>query len=110
MGRWAYLVHLLAWTGPVLAGQLWLLHRRYGGETRRVLRAILPPALAVTGWLAATDHLALRAGIWRLDPDRHVGLTIGVVPLEEILFFLMTNLLVACGVALVEGFGTRRPA
>lgn len=110
MGRWSYLVYLLAWTAPVLAGQLWLLHRRYGGEVRRVLRAILPPVLAVTGWLATTDYLALRAGIWRMDPDRLVGVTIGVVPVEEILFYLVTNLLVACGVALVEGFGKPRLA
>jgi lycopene cyclase domain-containing protein len=108
MGRWAYLVHLLAWSGPVLAGQLWVLHRRYGTEMGRVLHAIVPPALIVSAWLAATDHLALRAGIWRLQPDRHLGPTIGVVPIEEILFFLVTNLLIAFGVALIEGFGTRR--
>jgi lycopene cyclase domain-containing protein len=110
MGRWAYLVLLVAWTTPVLAGQPWILRRRYGEETARVLWAIVPPALAVSAWLAATDHLALRAGVWRLQPDRHLGPRVGVVPIEEILFFVVTNLLVAFGVALVEGFGTRRTA
>jgi lycopene cyclase domain-containing protein len=110
MGRWGYLVHLLAWTAPLLAGQLWMLRRRYGADTGRVLRAILPPAIVVSLWLAAADHLAIRDGIWRFGPGRHLGITVGVVPVEEILFFLVTNLLVAFGLALMEGFGRRRTA
>jgi lycopene cyclase domain-containing protein len=104
-GPWAYLVHLLGWTLPVLAGQLWLLHRRYGAETGRVLRAILPPALVVTVWLSVADHLAIREGIWRFGDGLHLGWRIGVVPVEEVLFFLVTNLLVVVGLALLDGLG-----
>ena len=100
-GRWAYLVHLLAWTLPVLLGQLAVLRWRYGVESPRVLRAILPPALAVTAWLVVADHLAIAAGIWRFGPGLHLGLQLGAVPVEEALFFLVTNLLVAFGLALL---------
>lgn len=110
MGRWGYLAHLLGWTAPLLAGQLWLLHHRYGDDTGRVLRAILPPVLVVSAWLATADHVAIREGIWRFGEGRHLGVTVGVVPVEEIVFFLVTNLLVAFGVALMEGFGRRRNA
>jgi lycopene cyclase domain-containing protein len=100
-GRWAYLAHLLGWTVPVLLVQAALLLRRYRGATPRVLRAILPPALAVTIWLVAADHLAIDAGIWRFGPGLHLGISLGAVPLEEALFFLATNLLVAMGLALL---------
>jgi lycopene cyclase domain-containing protein len=100
-GRLAYLVHLLVWTLPVLLGQLAVLGWRYRGATPRVLGAILPPALAVTAWLVAADHLAIAAGIWRFGPGLHLGIRLGAVPIEEALFFLLTNLLVAIGVALL---------
>lgn len=104
-GRWAYLVHLLGWAGPVLVAQVVLLVRRYGAETPRVLHAILPPALVVTVWLAAADHLAIREGIWRFGEGRHLGWRVGAVPVEEVVFFLVTNLLVVVGLALLDGAG-----
>jgi len=107
-GPWAYLVHLLGWAGPVLLGQLVLLVRRYRGETPRVLRATLPPALVVTVWLSVADHLAIREGIWHFGEGKHLGWRIGAVPVEEVLFFLVTNLLVVFGVALLDGVGQRR--
>lgn len=100
-GRWAYLVHLLAWTLPLLAGQLALLVWRYRAGTGRVLRAVVPPALVVTGWLVAADHLAIDRGLWRFGPGLHLGVRLGAVPVEEVLFFLVTNLLVAFGLALL---------
>lgn len=106
-GRWAYLSHLLVWAGPVLLVQCAVLVRRYGRETPRVLRAIVPPALAVTAWLAAADHLAIAEGIWRFGEGQHLGVRIGLVPVEEVVFFLVTNLLVVLGLALLDGAGAR---
>ncbi len=100
-GRWAYLAHLLTWTLPVLAGQAALVWWRYRAATPGVLRAMLPPALLVAAWLVAADHLAIAAGIWRFAPERHLRLQLGAVPVEEALFFLITNLLVALGLALL---------
>ena len=100
-GRWAYLSHLLWWTVPLIAGQALLVRWRYGTDTGRVLRAVIPPALAVTLWLVAADHLAVAIGIWRFGPGLHLGTYVGAVPVEEALFFLATNLLVALGLALL---------
>jgi lycopene cyclase domain-containing protein len=100
-GPTAYLVHLLAWSLPVLGLQLAVLVWRYREQTGAVLRAVLPPALVVTAWLVAGDHLAIRAGVWRFGEGKHLGIHLGAVPLEEALFFLITNLLVVFGLALI---------
>ncbi|HZJ53603.1 MAG TPA: lycopene cyclase domain-containing protein [Myxococcaceae bacterium] len=111
-GPTAYLVHLLAWSLPVLMMQLALVGWRYREHTTAVLRAVLPPALGVTAWLVAGDHLAIRAGIWQFGEGKHLGIHLGAVPIEEALFFLVTNLLVVLGLALfwprtAEAAGTR---
>ncbi|MBF5042983.1 lycopene cyclase domain-containing protein [Aggregicoccus sp. 17bor-14] len=98
--RYAYLVHLLGWGLPVLALQLAALASHYRARTGRVLRAVLPPALAVGTYLSAADHVAIRRGIWVFGDARHVGVYVGAVPLEEVLFFFVTSLLVALGIAL----------
>lgn len=99
-GPTAYLVHLLAWAVPVLAVQLAVIAWRYRGHTWGVLGAVLPPALVVTAWLVAGDHLAIRAGVWQFGEGKHLGIYLGAVPIEEALFFLLTNLLVVFGLAL----------
>ncbi len=99
-GPTAYLVHLLAWALPVLSLQLGVVAWRYRGHTPDVLRAVLPPALVVTAWLVAGDHLAIRAGVWHFGEGKHLGIHLGAVPIEEALFFLLTNLLVVFGLAL----------
>jgi lycopene cyclase domain-containing protein len=101
-GRTAYLVHLLGFGLPVLLVQLGLLARVFGPRLGAVLRAVLPPALAVTVWLIAADELAIRGGVWAFGPGKHLGLYLGHVPLEEALFFLLTNLLVAFGLPLLS--------
>jgi len=99
-GRTAYLFHLLGWGLPVLFGQLVGLGFLYRERTFAVLRAVLPPALWVTVWLTAGDHLAISAGVWHFGEGKNLGLRLGAVPVEEALFFLLTNLLVAFGLAL----------
>jgi lycopene cyclase domain-containing protein len=99
-GRTAYLFHLLGWGLPVLLGQLVGLFFLYRGRVAAVMRAVLPPALLCTVWLTAADHLAISAGVWRFADSKNLGIKLGAVPLEEALFFLITNLLVAFGLAL----------
>lgn len=107
-GRTAYLWHLLGWGLPVLAGQLCGCAFLYRGRLPAVLRAVLPPALLVTAWLTAADHLAISAGVWRFGEGKNLGIRLGAVPLEEALFFLITNLLVAFGLALLSWRGFAR--
>ncbi|MFB1479192.1 lycopene cyclase domain-containing protein [Corallococcus sp. RDP092CA] len=108
--RWAYLVHLLAWTLPVMALQLAALVHHYKARSGEVLRAVLPPALVIGVYLSVADHLAISAGIWSFGEGRHIGVSVGAVPLEELLFFLITSVLVSLGLALFTALLRRREA
>ncbi len=98
--RWAYLIHLMAWALPVILLQLGLLVRHYRERSGAVLRAVMPPALIVGVYLSIADHLAISAGIWNFGEGRHLGVYLGLVPLEEVLFFVMTSVLVSLGLTL----------
>ncbi|HLL05232.1 MAG TPA: lycopene cyclase domain-containing protein [Myxococcaceae bacterium] len=98
--RWAYLIHLMAWAVPFIVLQLIVLVRHYKERTGAVLRAVLPPAFILGIYLSVADHLAISAGIWNFGEGKHLGVYLGVVPLEEVLFFVMTSILVSLGLAL----------
>ena len=59
--------------------------------------AILPPTL----YLWWVDSLALTDGTWVIDPVQTTGLAVGVIPLEEMVFFAMTNTIIGFGVTLM---------
>lgn len=98
--KWAYLIHLLAWTLPLIAFQLVALVRHYKERSGAVLRAVLPPAFIIGIYLSVADHLAISTGIWNFGEGKHLGVYLGLVPLEEVLFFLLTSVLVSLGLAL----------
>ncbi|MFN0061629.1 MAG: lycopene cyclase domain-containing protein [Myxococcaceae bacterium] len=95
-----YLRHLLLWGLPMLASQGIGVAFIFRGRVRALFRAILPPVLIVTAWLVFADHWAISDGIWKFGPGKTLGWGILAVPIEEVLFFLITNLLVAQGLAL----------
>jgi len=107
-GPYAYLIHLLGWTLPVLLGQFALVVWRHRADTFRILRAILPPVIVIAVYLTTADHFAISAGIWRFPEGKHLGIYLGSVPLEELVFFLVTNLLVALGVVLFRDIQASR--
>jgi lycopene cyclase domain-containing protein len=109
-GRWAYLLHLLGWGLPVLGLQLGLLARAWGRRFPALLGTVLPPALWVTAWLVLGDELAISRGVWAFGEGSHLGVYLGHVPVEEALFFLLTNLMVAFGLALFSRGGAWRAA
>lgn len=108
--RWAYLLHLLAWAVPFILLQLGLLVHHFRGRTWAVLRAVLPPALVVGTYLVVADHLAIRVGIWNFGEGKHLGVYVAGVPLEEILFFLLTSVMVSLGLTLFTALLSRREA
>ncbi|MEM7115196.1 MAG: lycopene cyclase domain-containing protein [Chloroflexota bacterium] len=58
--------------------------------------------IPTTLYLAFADALAIQSGTWTIDPVQSVGWLLGgVLPIEEFLFFFLTNLLVVFGVTLV---------
>ncbi len=109
-GKTAYLWHLLGWAGPVLLLQALGVWAKYRARTGDVMAAILPPALVVGAWLSFWDHFAIASGVWRFSTEKTLGVKVGAVPVEEVLFFFLTSLLVAFGVALFEPVGMRRRA
>lgn len=64
---------------------------------RAVVLAILTPTLYL--WLV--DALAISSGTWTIDPIQTTGLKIGPLPLEEMVFFMMTNILITFGMRLM---------
>ncbi len=65
-------------------------------ERRMVAFTIIPLGV----YLSAADVLALRAGIWAIDPAQSTGLFIGGLPIEEAVFFFITVMLITFGLTL----------
>jgi lycopene cyclase domain-containing protein len=92
-----YLALALAWALPPI-----LLQCAFGADIlwhyrRLVLPALVPPMV----YLCVADALAIGTGTWTIDPAQSVGVSLGgVLPLEEFVFFLLTNTLVVCGMVL----------
>lgn len=65
---------------------------------RPVLWTLLPGTL----FLSAADSIAIFSGTWTIDPQQSLGIVLGgILPLEELVFFLLTAAMVVFGVTLV---------
>lgn len=92
-----YLGLILVWSCPLLAFQ-WL----YGGHHLWRLRRIWFLATAIpTVYLWAADLFAIKRGIWFISDRFTIGVDAFGLPVEEALFFLVTNLLVVQGLILM---------
>jgi lycopene cyclase domain-containing protein len=94
MSHWTYLPFLLVWALPVIVLQ-WLAGGRRLWRERRWWPWI---ALGLGAYLSLADAVAIAAGIWRFDTPSLVGVAVVNVPLEEILFYILTSFM------LVQGF------
>jgi lycopene cyclase domain-containing protein len=92
-----YLALELAWALPPIGLQL-----AVGADTLwRRRRGVLAALLGLTLYLSAADTLAIGAGVWTIDPAQSLNLLIGgVLPVEEAVFFLLTNTLLVFGLTL----------
>ncbi len=105
ISRWKPGVYLgleLSWMLPPIilqtaAGADLLWHQR------RLVAAALIPA---TVYLALTDALAIGSGTWTIDPAQSTGLFVGALPVEELIFFALTNTLIVFGMTLVLSYKT----
>jgi len=92
-----YMGAILAWAGPVFALQ-WAVGWRYLLSTWRYgLLAVGPPTL----YLWAVDRIAIADGIWVISSRFTTGVTLFGLPVEEALFFLVTNLFVVQALVLL---------
>lgn len=65
-------------------------------------RTVLLTLIISTLYLSFADSLAIQAGTWTIDPQQSLNIFIGgVLPVEEFVFFLLTNVLVVMGITLV---------
>lgn len=104
--RGLYLGLILAWAGPVLLG-LWV----YAAGV--YLRVRIPFVLASsipTLYLWVTDRFAIASGAWEISDRYTIGLSPLGLPVEEAIFFLLTNVLVVQGVLLFMNGPVERPA
>lgn len=93
-----YLSLILLWALPAIFPQalfgadiLWHLRRL-------VFWAIFSPGL----YLSLTDILALRATTWAISPTQTTGIRFfNILPVEEVLFFFITNVLIGFGLTLM---------
>ncbi len=100
--RHLYLGLILAWAAPVLAG-LWA----YGGPLFFAYRRQAALAVAVpTAYLWIIDRVAIGLGIWDISDAYSLNIDPLGLPIEEAVFFLVTNVLVVCG-GLLFLFGDR---
>ncbi|MCL4833223.1 MAG: lycopene cyclase domain-containing protein [Caldilineaceae bacterium] len=99
-----YLFLELAWALPPIALQ-W----GFGGDIlwrnrRLVLLALVP----LTLYLSGADAIAIGAGTWTIDPAQSTGWLLGgVLPIEEFIFFGLTNTLVTFGLVLIWAAASR---
>ena len=100
----AYLALELAWFLPPIILQIIVGCNILWQQRQLVVVALLPPIL----YLAATDAVAIAAGVWTINPQQTLGLLLGgVLPIEEIVFFALTNTLIVFGMVLVITVGQR---
>jgi lycopene cyclase domain-containing protein len=65
---------------------------------RLVVSALLPSLI----YLSIADALAITAGTWTISPAQSLNIYLaGYLPIEEFIFFLITNVLVVFGMTLV---------
>jgi lycopene cyclase domain-containing protein len=97
-GPGTYLSLELAWALPPIALQL-----LFGADILwRNRRLVLLTIASLTLFLSAADSLAIALGTWTINPAKSLNLLIfGQLPVEEFLFFLLTNILIVFGVVLV---------
>lgn len=93
-----YLSILLAWALPPIMLQI-----GFGGDILRRYGLLVLLALGVpTLYLSLADYLAIGSGTWEINPAQSLHILVGgVLPVEEIIFFLITNTLLVLGMILI---------
>ena len=94
--RGTYAGLILVWACPPLALQ-WSLGFN---ALIRTFKLWFLPWLLLTIYLCLADAFAISKGIWSLNPETRSGWDLGNLPIEEALFFTLTNLFVIQGLCL----------
>ncbi|MFW9856545.1 MAG: lycopene cyclase domain-containing protein [Candidatus Thorarchaeota archaeon] len=93
-----YLALIIMWFFPPILLQLGFGADILWSHRKLVLLAILIPSL----YLSVVDAYAIFNGVWTIAPTTSLGILIGgVLPLEEMVFFFVTNILIVFGFILL---------
>jgi lycopene cyclase domain-containing protein len=100
-----YLGLELVWALPPIMLQL-----AFGADILlRHYRLVLLTLLPLTFYLSAMDILAIGAGTWTIDPAQSLNILLaGRLPIEEFIFFLLTNTLIVFGLTLAIASESRQ--
>ncbi len=95
---WNYLGIIFFWALPAIFPQL-----LFGVDILWHYRKLLFWSIFIPGaYLSLADIIALRAGTWQISPTQTLGIDFfGILPLEEVAFFFITNTLIAFGMTLM---------
>ncbi len=93
-----YMALELGWALPPIGLQL-----LFGADILwRYRRLVLSSVISLTLFLSAADAIAINLGTWTINPEKSFDLLLGgILPIEEFLFFLLTNTLITFGISLV---------
>jgi lycopene cyclase domain-containing protein len=95
--QFTYLSLELAWALPPMLIQL-----AFGADILWKQRKLVLSAIAsVTVFLSLADLIAIGMGTWTIDPAQSTGILLAnILPIEELIFFLLTNILIVFGTTL----------
>lgn len=95
---WTYLALELSWAFIPIIIQM-----AFGADILlRHWRVVTLAIVSATAYLAATDAVAIAAGTWTIDPAQSLPILIGgILPIEELIFFLIVTTLSVFGLTLV---------
>lgn len=96
--KWTYLSITLFWALPPI-----LLQLAFGADILWHYRKLTFWSIAVPGtYLSLMDIIALKDTTWSISPTQTTGvLFFGILPLEEVVFFFITNVLITFGMTLL---------
>ena len=96
--KWTYLSITLFWALPAILPQL-----LFGADILWHYRKLVTLAVIIPGtYLSLMDIVALKDTTWSISPAQTTGiLFFGILPLEEVVFFFITNVLITFGMTLL---------
>lgn len=96
--KWTYLSITSFWALPAVLPQL-----LFGADILWHYRKLVTLSIFVPAtYLSLIDIVALKETIWSISPAQSTGvLFFGILPLEEVVFFFITNILLTFGITLL---------
>lgn len=92
-----YLSLILSWSLPIFALQFY-----FGGDLLVKMGKVYPLGIIIPSlYLSLADSYAINKGVWYLSETYTMGIKIFNLPIEEIIFFFVTNAMLVQGLLLV---------